>query len=701
MSTAGKTTAVIALFVMMLCVQAQAWQNLFPSFSGLTFGADKFVAVSSDGVVMVLDKNGDEQQMHFNPNTLYSIAFGNGIFLLTHSVTNVGTARSSSLISSPTNMNWVPVRSSSFNACKKVTFGNGIFVGVGEGNKIFVYDEEEWEELDNESSLANITHSTTSPNRFVAVGSTIISSTNTTARNWNSPQVSNQNFSVAAFGTIDGSPRFVAYGYTGSTVSLFTSDNSNGTNWTQQSSTNIPAGMADMTWGNGTFAAVGANGTIAVSSDGISWNTTLSGAGDDFKAVRYGDGVFIALGTGGSVYTSDDKGNSWNPKVIGHSISYRHITFGGGLYMAVGDNGALVSSDGKNWTKKYADGLKGLIGVTYGDNMFVAVSSTGGIFATKNNGDEWEMVDPPVGGDTLVGVAYNDVIKCFVAMGKTGAPYPAIYTSDDGLKWTRHSGQTVTWNNMNVQPTSIVFAGGKFWAGSTESGQIYTSDNIGTQWTIVEPPAFSGMIVTSITYANGKFTGVLEASSVGAGNMLFSSNDAAGTQWQTFPLPPSPIKSVTYAGGHYIAVGDSGKIFTSTTGQSWSMRTRMTNRNLTTVYGDENNVLLAAGANGAMLYSTIPQLSVRHKSLVNRTAHSAKMSIDTHRSTPKLTLSFPAQKDAKLTFYSLNGKTLYTHRLKAGEISAELPKRLIRNGVVIAQYTSGDQKFSQRFQFTK
>ncbi|MCL2690134.1 MAG: hypothetical protein FWE57_09870, partial [Chitinispirillia bacterium] len=386
---------------------------------------------------------------------------------------------------------------------------------------------------------------------------------------------------------------------------------------------------------------------------------------------------------------------SWQARVRGLTISYNQIAFGGGMYMAVGDSGAVVSSDGLNWTKKYANNLRELTGVTYGNNMFVAVSRNGRIFAAGNSGaGDWQEVNPSM-GETLLGVAYSG--NGFVAVGTPSV----IYVSANGISWTRLAGQTSGWNiaGATQNPTSITFGNGLFWAGS--NNRLFSSAN-GAQWTEVAPPALSGLRVTSITYANNRFTGALGIGGAGGpSNRVITSTD--GTSWQVLDGPENSVRSVTYANGYYIAVGDSGRVFTSNNGQTWSARPRVTNRNLMTVFSNADNVLLAAGASGAMLYSTTQDLSVRHNSLASRTAQGGvrMMSVDMQRSTPRLMLSFAAPGNAKVSFYSLSGKRLYTHRLKAGERSIELPGRITQNGVIIAQYTNGDQKFSQRFQFTK
>ena len=48
-----KAVALVAALGGLIAAQAQDWQNLYPSYSGLAFGDGKFVAVSEDGLIRI------------------------------------------------------------------------------------------------------------------------------------------------------------------------------------------------------------------------------------------------------------------------------------------------------------------------------------------------------------------------------------------------------------------------------------------------------------------------------------------------------------------------------------------------------------------------------------------------------------------------------------------------------------------------
>ncbi len=85
---------------------------------------------------------------------------------------------------------------------------------------------------------------------------------------------------------------------------LFTPANANPLdNWHWRNP--LPQGniLNGITYGNGTFVAIGQFGTILTSSDGASWTQRSSGTTEWLNGVTYGNGTFVAVGWGG--YHSD------------------------------------------------------------------------------------------------------------------------------------------------------------------------------------------------------------------------------------------------------------------------------------------------------------------------------------------------------------------------------------------------------------
>jgi hypothetical protein len=75
-----------------------------------------------------------------------------------------------------------------------------------------------------------------------------------------------------------------------------------------------------VTYGNGLFVAVGDGGTILTSPDGVNWTRGPRGRATRLFGVTYGNGLFVAVGRFGTILTSPD-GVTWTPRTSGTSDS--------------------------------------------------------------------------------------------------------------------------------------------------------------------------------------------------------------------------------------------------------------------------------------------------------------------------------------------------------------------------------------------
>ncbi len=77
--------------------------------------------------------------------------------------------------------------------------------------------------------------------------------------------------------------------------------------------------------------------------------------------------------------TSPD-GITWTNRTAAANNSWNSVTYGNGLFVAVSTNGinrVMTSTDGINWTSRIAAGNNTWYGVTYGNGLFAAVSGNG------------------------------------------------------------------------------------------------------------------------------------------------------------------------------------------------------------------------------------------------------------------------------------------------------------------------------------
>ena len=69
--------------------------------------------------------------------------------------------------------------------------------------------------------------------------------------------------------------------------------------------------LSAITYGNDTFVAVGASGTIMISPDLWTWTTVKSGTQSWLATAVYARNKFIVVGTDGTILTSSD-GKTWS-----------------------------------------------------------------------------------------------------------------------------------------------------------------------------------------------------------------------------------------------------------------------------------------------------------------------------------------------------------------------------------------------------
>ncbi|MDP7582031.1 MAG: hypothetical protein QGG03_02235, partial [SAR324 cluster bacterium] len=90
-----------------------------------------------------------------------------------------------------------------------------------------------------------------------------------------------------------------------------------------------------VTFGNGTFVAVGQSGTIIKSTNnGASWSSSSSG-GNTLNGVTFGNNIFMAVGNGGTIVkstadgvTSTDDGSNWSSSTSPTTNDLKGVTFG-------------------------------------------------------------------------------------------------------------------------------------------------------------------------------------------------------------------------------------------------------------------------------------------------------------------------------------------------------------------------------------
>jgi hypothetical protein len=232
--------------------------------------------------------------------------------------------------------------------------------------------------------------------------------------------------------------------------------------------------LRSVVYGNGLFVAVGDGGTILTSADGSNWTARSSGTISALWDVTFGNGRFVAVGgirplfLDRVVATSMD-GTNWTANRVDNQRPLRSVGYGNGLFIAGSDIGEIFGSrDGTNFALLATIPGNSVEDITYGNGLFVA-AGLGGTTMASEDGTDWVVRDAGGAPNPFSGICFGN--NTFVAVGGGGA----ILTSADGHRWSKGNSGT------SVRLEGIAYGNGLFVAVGRE-GTIITSPD-GMQWT--------------------------------------------------------------------------------------------------------------------------------------------------------------------------------------------------------------------------
>ena len=266
-------------------------------------------------------------------------------------------------------------------------------------------------------------------------------------------------------------------------------------------------------------------------------------------------------------------GTTWTSRTSAADNSWNSVTYGNGLYVAVSSSGTgnrvMTSPDGINWTSRTSAADNDWGDVTWGNGLYVAVASTGtgNRVMTSPDGITWTS-RTSVADNSWGAVTYGNGL--FVAVASTGTGN-RVMTSPDGINWTsRTSAADNSWG-------SVTYGNGLFVAVSTTgTGNGVMTSPDGITWTTRTPATDNNW--TSVTYGNGLFVAV---STSGTGDRVMTSSN--GISWiSRTSAADNNWRSVTYGNGLFIAVSSSGtgnRVMTSLSGAVWTSRTPAADNN--------------------------------------------------------------------------------------------------------------------------
>lgn len=410
-------------------------------------------------------------------------------------------------------------------------------------------------------------------NRFVAVGSagTIISSEN--GVNWNVSGYSyNHNFLAIASSSI----RFVAVGE-GGVIAAST----DGDSFTPVTSP-VRVNLNDVCYDGSRFIAVGDGGTIIRSTDGLSWEIVPDiGVSAKLNGVTYSDkaGTYVTVGDSGTVLASSD-GTTWRLQMTGTASNLLSVAYNdfAECFVAVGDGGTVVRSTEEGWVSDIRTD-RNLTGVSFIKDLGLCIATGYGLLMRSSDCEEW-IPCISMSDTQLHDILYIDSLGLYIAPGNNGN----IAVSRDGSVWTNRS------IHINIDIYSIAY--------DPESKAIV---GVGTGGSIVR--SYDGLTWEKVLDGVEPYTYYLKASDdeyflldedeTDVSKIIIETSEDAGSLYGICYDESLKI---------FVAVGDRGRICTSSNGSIWTEQDSGTVESLNSITASEG-VLVAVGNNGAAVKS--------------------------------------------------------------------------------------------------
>lgn len=326
-------------------------------------------------------------------NNWTSVCFGTTPLCVAVSKSNAGTISDRIMTSVSGTTTWTNRTGVYMNMWNSICYGGGTFVAVGNAVAATSPDGITW----NQQTTApiniwtSVCYSSTL-SLFAAVSNTAIG--NVLNRVMTSPdgiiwtgRTAALNVDWVSIASSGNSALLVAVSNDAANNTSQVMTSTDGTTWTIRT---VPTmqNWSSIAWGNSLFVAI-AYGTVSMkSTDGITWtNVAMPGGYTPWLSVCYGTGTdFVAVSpTGVYIGIALFNGTSWTPATsVTSNAQLSSVCYGNGIYVATANttNGTSstqisTSPDGLAWTSYDSGAFNNWYGVTYQNNVFVAVASSG------------------------------------------------------------------------------------------------------------------------------------------------------------------------------------------------------------------------------------------------------------------------------------------------------------------------------------
>jgi hypothetical protein len=311
-----------------------------------------------------------------------------------------------------------------------------------------------------------------------------------------------------------------------------------------------------------------------------------------------GNTTFVSVGARGAI-TRSQTALDWTALRTTGEATLLGVTFGNGIFVAVGGGNIYSSTNGSNWVLRVVRFGVSLSSVTFANGRFVVVG--GDTIVTSTDGLTWSDAALPFSlPRNLRSVTFAN--GTFVAVGD-GRNSNGIWRSADGTNWSPAA------NAPMAELEDVAFGNGLFVAVGND-GAIHTSPD-GTTWTARDSTVGSRLL--GVTYGAGKFV------VVGTRGRILSSVNGSTWSKETSGTPDR-LEGVRFLGVFFVAVGENGTTLTSLNGTAWTKRSQGSTRDLDGMTKG-NGLIVMAGKGGTILTSSNGAQYVEQNSGVTNDLH--------------------------------------------------------------------------------
>lgn len=347
--------------------------------------------------------------------------------------------------------------------------------------------------------------------------------------------------------------------------------------------------LNSLAYGDNMFVAVGKNGLIRISRDGLNWTHSYSGTNVELYKVIWAKGKYIVVGEMGTILSSVD-GEKWTKAYSATDSTLTGVRWVGNKFIVNGqENIILTSEDGLIWVPSEIPYVQYLLRAAWNGKKYISADRGMKILASTD-GLEWQSLQQVENNNSLriewivwngskflaVGVKYRtkgDLAQTIVSM-----------VSDDGITWK-------VGNHTEIEaPVNVMWNGSQFIIISSKGGILASEDGINWSKLVPDYVGFDHASITDVVWGLGKYVCIID------NKQLIASEDCIS--WMTYLPSREGLVDIIQKGSRKVAsgyiFGSQRKILTSEDGRVWTYRIPQSFNSISSIAWDGNRFVAVA-----------------------------------------------------------------------------------------------------------